>query len=58
MGVIFIVVVLFARKGIVGAISIGWRRWLERREQAASGDSAIDAGDLPDELALESSEPR
>ena len=58
MGVIFFVVVLFARKGIVGAISIGWRRWLERREQAASGDSAIDAGDLPDELALESSEPR
>lgn len=58
MGVIFIVVVLFARKGIVGAISIGWRRWLERREQAASGDSAVHPGDLPSELALESSEPR
>lgn len=28
MGLIFIVVILFARRGIVGALSDGWRAWL------------------------------
>jgi branched-chain amino acid transport system permease protein len=56
MGLIFIVVVLFARQGIVGAITAGWRRWLRSRESGTDER----AGDLdrPDDLALESSEPR
>ncbi len=31
MGVIFVVVVLFARRGIVGAVSDIWYRWMQRR---------------------------
>ncbi|MDH3248630.1 MAG: branched-chain amino acid ABC transporter permease [Acidimicrobiia bacterium] len=31
MGLLFVVVVLFARRGLVGAISDGWNRWLDRR---------------------------
>jgi branched-chain amino acid transport system permease protein len=31
MGLTFIVVILFARRGIVGALSRGWRAWLRRR---------------------------
>lgn len=58
MGLIFIVVVLFAPKGLVGAISSGWWRWLKRHQQAGPDDSAGDLGDLPDDVALEPSEPR
>lgn len=58
MGLIFILVVLFAPKGLVGAISTGWWRWLKRRQPAGLDDSAGDLGDLPDDdLALEPSEP-
>jgi branched-chain amino acid transport system permease protein len=32
MGLLFIVVVLFARNGLVGAISSTWRRWLRSRQ--------------------------
>ncbi len=53
MGLIFIVVVLFARKGIVGAISAGWRRWLERHEPA----QIEEVGGVAEDLFLESSEP-
>lgn len=31
MGLLFIFVVLFARKGLVGELSDRWRRWLEKR---------------------------
>lgn len=58
MGVIFIVVVLFARKGIVGAIKTGWERWLESRAEPGVRDSTAHPGHLPGDLALESSEPR
>ncbi len=34
MGLMFIVVVLFARRGIVGALSVAWRRGLARRPKA------------------------
>lgn len=34
LGLVFILVVLFAREGIVGAISQGWKRWLHRRATA------------------------
>lgn len=40
MGLIFIGVILFARKGIVGALSSGWRRWLRR-----GGGGGGDGGD-------------
>jgi len=52
MGLIFIVVILFARDGLVGAISKAWYRWLEGREPGGPGDPARD---VPDELALDSS---
>lgn len=58
MGLIFIVVVLFARKGIVGAISTGWYRWLERRRRMGPDGATEDQGELSEQLALESSEPR
>ena len=42
MGLIFIFVVLFARRGVVGAISDAWQRWLARRrpEEAATRSQA------------------
>jgi len=52
MGLIFIVVILFARQGIVGAISSGWRRWLESRGPSGPGTAGRDPSD---ELALDSS---
>jgi branched-chain amino acid transport system permease protein len=52
MGLIFIVVILFAREGIVGAISSGWHRWLESRGPSGPGTAGPEASD---ELALDSS---
>lgn len=51
MGLIFIVVVLFARQGIVGAISASWYKWLASRQPAGPGD----AEEALDEAALDSS---
>ena len=49
MGLMFIVVVMFARKGLVGSISASWHRWLERREHASAGKSTASVGILPDD---------
>ncbi len=57
MGLIFIVVVLFARKGIVGAISAGWQRFLERLGPGERLAVAGELGDVAEDLSLESSEP-
>ena len=45
MGLIFIVVVLFARKGLVGAISSGWYKWLDGRQPTEPGGA--EGGDKP-----------
>jgi branched-chain amino acid transport system permease protein len=42
IGVIFILVILFARDGIVGGISKFWYRWLERRGGNGSGAGPAD----------------
>ena len=52
MGLIFIVVVLFARQGIVGAISAGWQKWLDRREPDGPGGPGRE---VADDLVLDSS---
>jgi branched-chain amino acid transport system permease protein len=52
MGLIFIVVIMFARRGFVGAISAAWNRWLRRhgREEEARRPTAagavLEEGDL------------
>lgn len=42
IGVIFILVILFARDGIVGGISKTWYRWLDRRGGNGSGGGLAD----------------
>jgi branched-chain amino acid transport system permease protein len=46
LGLTFIVVILFARRGIVGALSRGWRSWLLRRygEETPRADRQAAAG--------------
>lgn len=44
MGLIFIGVILFARKGIMGALAAGWRKWLTR----GGGDEGDGAGTAVD----------
>jgi branched-chain amino acid transport system permease protein len=46
LGLTFIVVILFARRGIVGALSRGWRSWLLRRygEETTRADKLAEPG--------------
>lgn len=53
IGIIFIVVVLYARGGIVGGVSNLWYRWLERRGLRPRGK-----GDQPTIASLESTGTR
>ena len=55
IGVIFIVVVLYARGGIVGGVSALWNRWLARRSADPSGRGDGDHPTLP---AIESAGTR
>ncbi len=41
MGTLFIVVVLFARRGLVGAISDGWNKWLHRNDAPVSQEPVL-----------------
>lgn len=40
LGVVFIVTILFARQGLVGSLSLLWRRLLDRATSGARGDAA------------------
>jgi branched-chain amino acid transport system permease protein len=41
MGLLFIVVVLFARNGLVGAISSTWRRWLRSQQPSPVAERTL-----------------
>jgi branched-chain amino acid transport system permease protein len=47
MGTLFVVVVLFARRGLVGAISDGWYRWLNRNHVPSTNEPVLTSTNQP-----------
>ena len=50
MGTLFVVVVLFARRGLVGAISDGWNRWLNRNDLPTTNEPVLTSTNQPSGL--------
>jgi len=48
MGLIFIVVIMFARKGVAGAVTQAWYRWLVRHGRAAEASATPGSGVMDD----------
>jgi branched-chain amino acid transport system permease protein len=52
LGLLFIVTILFARKGLIGALSDAWYRWVPgaRKDQSRRGTSPLEGDAAPTEI--------